>query len=52
MLLGGEAVGGDWVELPGGELVEVFFVGGGGDFYGAVGFAVDAGGDGVAVVAD
>ena len=30
--LRGEAVGGDWLELPGGELVEAFFVGGGGDF--------------------
>jgi hypothetical protein len=26
--LGGEAVGGDGLELPGGELVEAFFVGG------------------------
>ena len=26
--LRGEAVGGDWLELPGGELVEAFFVGG------------------------
>src|SRR5580704_18559547 len=50
--LGGEAVGGDGVELPGGELVEVFFGGGGGEFQGAGGLAVDAGGDGVAVVAD
>ena len=50
--LGGEAVGGDGGELPGGELEEVFFEWVGGDFQGAVWVAVDAGGDGVAVVAD
>lgn len=51
-VLGGEAVGGDGLELPGGELVEIFFGGVGGDFEGAGGLAVDAGSDGVVVVAD
>jgi hypothetical protein len=40
------------LELPGAELVEIFFGSVGGDFQGAVGFTVNAGGDGVAVVAD
>ena len=40
------------MELPCGELVEVFFGEVGGDFQGAGGLAVDAGGDGVLVVAD
>jgi hypothetical protein len=31
-LLGGEAVGGDGTELPGGELVEIFFGEVGGNF--------------------
>lgn len=38
--------------MPGAELEEVFFGWVGGDFQGAGGLAVDAGGDGVAAIAN